>query len=417
MESRTTYQFASEEYAWKLAPSLNFGSNEDETKTGTLTVSSYNIMVETVDDGQSRYPVLLQNILSPYARADVLVLQEVCDDFLSYLLSNETVRQIYPFTTHRPPNQAGVGPLPSIRNIVVLANVNFRWSWVPFEARHKGSVILEFNGMGRFDEDGNFLPVILAGVHLTAGLNDEGVMAQKSQLLRLLDTLRRNFPENPEIIAGDFNIAASVFSIEYAFQERRITHETYNTQLGLELLLSKAHLSDAWYVARTEIGSHSLEWTVEDINRTYEGEQGAIFNPIYNPLAEKSAKTGGGRPQRYDRIFVKGGGLLAVSDFNLFGFPSNYWKLLDTHQGARCEHKSSSFGSDHWGVRATFRFISDDEEKWQGFNTEVPPFQKASGNLARSEDLKSCIIQCGMVPSADEIQRRSQIFRLVENVL
>lgn len=411
MESRMTYHFNPEGDTWELALApANSDSYQDEIMPSTFTVSSYNVLVESVNHSQNRYPVLAQNILSKSALADVLVLQEVCDDFLSYLLSDDTLRQTYPFTSHGPPNQSGIGPLSCMRNIVVLSRWNFKWNWVPFEVRHKGSVIIEMDGIGTYDDDDNFIPLVLTGVHLTAGLTDVGVLSKKSQLLGLLDTLSKNYPGNPCIVAGDFNIATSAFSIEKALEEKRISHKSYDTQLGLEQLFSSARLSDAWYAARTEMGNTDGPYSrFQALDSLYEGEQGATFDPTTNPRALDSAKTGSNRPQRYDRILVKEEGLLAVSSFNMFGFPDP--------DGAT---ELSTFGSDHWGVRATFRLRTDSEEEIESSNavlSSLPPFRRAPGDMGSNEELKSCIVECGMLPSEDEIEKRKEVFELVKNVL
>lgn len=75
---------------------------------------------------QKRYPLIIKNILSDPAKADVLVLEEVTDDFLSHLLKDEDIRTVFPFCSWGPPDQDDVEPLPSHNNIVILSKHMFK---------------------------------------------------------------------------------------------------------------------------------------------------------------------------------------------------------------------------------------------------------------------------------------------------
>ena len=72
----------------------------------TVAVSSYNVLAEfDWPPSESRHSLLLKNIFSKDALADVLVLQEVTDGFLSTLLQDDRVRERYPYTSHDPASQ------------------------------------------------------------------------------------------------------------------------------------------------------------------------------------------------------------------------------------------------------------------------------------------------------------------------
>lgn len=163
---------------------------QDYTSTRNLSVSSYNVLVDSeYPPTRDRDACLLRNILADAATADILVLQEMSDDFLSYILDDSDVREKYPFTTHGPPEQADLGPLPSLRNIVMLSRWPFTWNFVPFQRRHKGALVAKFK-----DFYNEHLDLVVAGLHLTAGLTDSSVAAKKAQLksYRLSHTAARH---------------------------------------------------------------------------------------------------------------------------------------------------------------------------------------------------------------------------------
>lgn len=417
IESRTTYGFDAEEDIWKPVVKHTTDPYADELMPNTLAISSYNVLVHPSHSGEDRYPILVRNVLSEAALADILVLQEVSDDFLSYLLDDDEIRETYPFATHGPPQQEGLGPLPSLLNIIVLSRHNFSWRWVPFEARHKGTVVLEMDSIGKYDDSDNFIPLVLTGVHLSSGLTDNTIAAKKSQIQSLLGFLSKDYPGNPYIIAGDFNITTSMYAIDKALKQQKIRSQSHDTQLELESLLADARLSDSWNIARTGIGG-AVEYNQEfsEFDDLYEGEQGATFDPRINPLALESARTGYARPQRYDRILAKEKDFLYVSDFNMFGFPMK--SCLDS--SLESSEIVSKFGGDHWGIRATFRIVDDADGELPGATAAqetLGPIQKAPHNLASSESLKSCLAACEMLPSDEEMQKRKDVFELVKNVL
>ncbi len=278
------------------------------TSPRELAVASYNVLAEfRWPISQARYPLIIRNILSPEATADVLVLQEVTDDFLCYLLRDENIRQAYPYVSHGPPDQPDIEPLPNLLNLVVLSRWAFDWGWVSFKRKHKGSVVAKFRDIGKW-EDAEFLPLVLATVHLTHGLTDGSISNKKNELQRTLNYLQDAYPDHPWVLAGDFNIATSSFTVEAANCERTPSRpQTADYLAGMENMFTAAGLIDAWSYCRRELGDDSHADPTHDHGETFEGEQGATHDPTTNALASKIVGSGlNNRPQRYDRIFVCG---------------------------------------------------------------------------------------------------------------
>jgi hypothetical protein len=133
VQTGTTFCFDIQQNKWLACT----GNISIQDKPGNITVSSYNVLVDSEHPpGGDRDSLLVATLLSDSAATDVLVLQEVSDGFLSYILSDAEVQRRYPFTSHAPPSQPDVGPLPSLRNIIVLSRLPFSWKWVPFHRRH-----------------------------------------------------------------------------------------------------------------------------------------------------------------------------------------------------------------------------------------------------------------------------------------
>ncbi|KAH0559252.1 hypothetical protein GP486_004231, partial [Trichoglossum hirsutum] len=429
-----TYCFSESLGVWQsVQPSALSGSNVQVPST--LTISSYNVLADsTFPPSQDRYPLLVRTLLSEPALADVVVLQEVSDAFLSYLLQNRTVCSHWPFVTHGPPGEQGIGPLASLRNIVVLSRWNFRWEWLPFERKHKGTAVLVFEDIGiskrpasintaepsSSSDRADFLPLILAGVHLTSGLTDGAVAAKKSQLSTLVYHLSRTYTDDPWIVAGDFNLTTSTVTIDAALRSKSISAETVDTISSLETLLSEARLADSWFVARTEgtdaTGSITYSTSLEDI---HDGEEGATFNPMENTLAAEMVGSGlNRRPQRYDRILVKGEDIVGVSGFGMFGFPEE----RSEEGGGGVEHQEGQprYGSDHWGIRATLE-IAPDLKAMQAtsIGTQQASLEptKSPKRLADISLLKSCLASYAMLPTEKEIESRKEAFALLKSVL
>ena len=111
--------------------------------------------------------------------------------------------------------------------------------------------------------------------------------------------LSANYKENPWIVAGDFNITTSAFTIDEALKTDSVSAQAVTAMSSIESLLAEAGLSDSWRVARTliwEARGTTLENSFGDL---HDGEEGATFDPTNNPLASATAGLGpSARPQR-----------------------------------------------------------------------------------------------------------------------
>ncbi|KAF3402650.1 Nuclear poly [Talaromyces pinophilus] len=401
-----TFQFDSTssdkpEAHWKRIELTSFSGEAKHTQR-SLSVSSYNILVDATHPlSTGRYPVILGNLLQSSSIADILVLQEVSDSFLSFLLNDDNIRSQYPFSSHGPPEQSDIGPLPSLRNIVVLSRWKFRWEWLTFEKPHKGSVVLQFEDIGVF-RGNKFHPLIVAGVHLTCGLTDASISVKHTQVRTVIGHLQTQYPDNNWIIAGDFNIPSSSYTIDVALERNSITARGAATLSSLDILFAESKLTDCYFGSRAT-GSYlgrTITNCKEKLRTVYEGEEGATYDPIENSLAaNNSGKSYHCRPQRYDRIYTKGEGFL-VTCFNLFGLPT--------------EEPEGRLGSDHWGVRATLDF---DDSPTRGTPSEhdiFMSFKRAPQNLTSDTIFNTTLHDLKMFPSEEEFAHRQQMFELVK---
>ncbi|KAF3033826.1 hypothetical protein E8E12_004535 [Didymella heteroderae] len=364
----------------------------------SVTVSSYNVLVDSeYPPVRDRDPLLISTLLSECAQADIVVLQEVSDDFLSSLLNNAEIQRQYPFTSHGPPSQPDIGPLPSLRNVVVISRWPFEWKLVPFHRRHKGAVVAVFKSV----TPGESLAV--AGIHLTCGLTDGSVAAKKVQVHNLLTHLTRQHNNSPWIIAGDFNLATSSYTIDGALRSKSITAQTRNTLATIEEQLSANGIMDAWSSIQDNQGlaEHGL-----DNEELFDGEEGATFDPRNNALAATTSGTSQNRPQRYDRILFRPPGSLQVTAFNMFGLPAEV-----AGEGA--------VPSDHYGVRASLQFSKpadeltpDHRQMLKELNVEVQHVP----HLA-SQQMQSTLRQHHMFMSDEEISKRQAAFALLKEVV
>ncbi|KAI3331395.1 hypothetical protein F4824DRAFT_475676 [Ustulina deusta] len=395
-----------------------------ESDIDSLTIASYNVLAEfTFPPSKARYPFIIQNILQDAILADVLILQEVTDDFLSFVCQNNDIRKHYQFVSHGPSDQDDIEPLPSHLNVVVFSRWPFTWSWLSFYRRHKGSMIVTFMDVGRHRGD-IFIPVILSTVHLTCGLTDGAVSSKKLELQTLITHLSENYSPNPWILAGDFNITTSAYTIEAAFKKKAISSQTIGYLKGLENTLSKAGLVDAWTSARVQYGDFmDFEQDFERQAGIYEGEQGATFDPTVNDLAAEIVGNGSNnRPQRYDRILVKGEDFL-VTSFTMFG------RRLDYLHGSTMRSASDlddapknklSYASDHWGVRCSLKINQrgGDSPIEDTSKLSVPiHLSPAQDSLSNVSELKSCLDGLNIFPSEADAMRRKEAFELLKNVI
>ncbi|KAJ0320433.1 hypothetical protein COL5a_009790 [Colletotrichum fioriniae] len=330
-----------------------------------LIVASWNVLAEFEwPPSRSRYPVIVDNLLARNAVADILVLQEVTDDFLPFLLKDDRIRKLYPNASHGSPDDPTAGPLPSILNHLVLSKYPFSWEYLPFVRPHKGS-----------------------------------------ELQVLLSYLGANYASHQWIIAGDFNITTSSYTLDAAVKKGAIAVQTENVLRGIETSLAKADLLDVWMVSRIEAGvSDNIKG---DLNHMFEGEQGATFDPAANPHASKMVGTGlGNRPQRYDRILVKGTGPFQISRFNMFGFVTD-----DSETG-----EEPLYASDHWGVRC---LLQRSHTKNAASDARAIPLdlKRAPDGLSNTTELTQCLENLGVFPSAEDEAARNEAIRLLRQIL
>jgi hypothetical protein len=280
----TTYLFSTLTAVWEPVQSLVSSPTPSKLQIpNTLTISSYNVL----RDGpihpptRERYPLLLSTLFSPSALSDILVLQEVSDEFLSYFLAHPKICTHYLYTTRPPPDQAGIKPLPSLRNIVVLSRWEFSWEWLPFDNRYKRAVILQFEHIREQARDNEpWRRLVVTGVQITCGLTDGAVATKKSQLQTLISHLSTNYGANPWIVAGGFYLTISKFVVEDAVKSSSISRQTVSMIKNLETMMCDAGMVDAWVVAGAGADAGGMERRTIKIGslkmgKLNEGEEGA----------------------------------------------------------------------------------------------------------------------------------------------
>lgn len=400
VQSGLTYCFDEEEFKWSP-----YAAGEPVyIDTETIRVASYNVLVDSeYPPTHDRDPLIVSTILSDSAMADVLLLQEISDDFLSYLLSDTEIQRRYPFVSHGPPTQLDIGPLPSFRNIVILSCYPFAWNSVPFYRKHKGAIVAQFRGMA-LPGSSSQEALVVAGVHLTAGLTDGSVATKSAQMKTLITYLEQNHREDPWIIAGDFNIVTSTHTIETARKNKSITEETANTLLSIETAISDAGFVDAWNVARVEAIDQP---SIVDME-LFEGEEGATFDPQNNRLAAGTTTTSHDRPQRYDRILVRPKNALRIIRFNHFGLP-------ETIDGVQV------IASDHYGVRTTMKITSSGEKNsatdTDSTNQPLVQPKRAIPTLLEPSSISSVLAAYDMIPSEEQTAQRQEAFETLEKIV
>ncbi|KAI1326246.1 hypothetical protein F5Y16DRAFT_375716 [Xylariaceae sp. FL0255] len=468
--TRFPYTYSSDEWKWIIERDQNSHSKSEEDPTPEISIASYNVLAEfEYPPSKSRDPLVVEAILRQSTCPDVLVLQEVTDDFLDFICDNQTIREYYHFVTHGPPSQFDIEPLPSHLNTVVFSRWNFTWTTLSFQRRHKGSVILKFSDIGIRKEDDVFLPLILSTVHLTRGLTDGSVATKKTELQSILNYLSKNYPQSPWILAGDFNMTTSSYTIQAALKKKMISSQTVTCLENIETMLSETGLVDSWSAARVQYGDRSdLDYGMEFQKDTFEGEQGATFNPLLNSLAAELVGSGlNNRPQRYDRILVKGEGAFDIAGFALFGRKQGYLsdsisinnvadnrrerydptfakgedalevadsRLLNQKEGHHPDHglpstnndsglvetQKLSYASDHWGIKCLLK-LRDPKNNQPPEETErlIVPVHLTSApeSLADVQQLKSCLDEQGVLPLSADLLKGKKAFELLRTIV
>ncbi|KAL3955233.1 hypothetical protein ACCO45_010796 [Purpureocillium lilacinum] len=392
-QSQTTYHFQSPERGWEPLP-VAAHTATDETQS--LVVASYNVLAEFQwPPNPSRYPGLITNILSARAAADILILQEVTDHFLPSLLNNSQICARYPFSTHGP---ALFGPLPSLLNVVAPVSVGIP----PFQRKHKGAAVLCFPTLGSHAQNGAHPPLVFAACHLTQGLVDGAVVAKRNELQKLSRYLSDHYHAHPLIVAGDFNIATSSYSIDSARQKQDLSSHGLQCLADIQSLFNQVGLEDAWLLTRVGIGeSSSTSRHLMPPQNLHEGEEGATFNPLTNQLAARSVGSGtNNRPQRYDRILVSSSLALRPCGFNMFG---------DVCPEA----------SDHWGIRCLLQRPVTERPPAEATSARHVPMRlvRAPVTLGGANEIKDALSSHGCLPGHAEEALRQQALALLEGIL
>ncbi|KAF9869229.1 endonuclease/Exonuclease/phosphatase [Colletotrichum karsti] len=400
---RPTWRFSEPDLAWKPLDSRAEVLCPSTQPPENLIVASWNVLAEFQHPpSRVRYPLIVENLVAGTALADVVVLQEVTDDFLPFLLADDRIQTTYPYVSEGSPDDPAAGPLPNILNTVVFSKYAFSWQYLPSKRRHKGSSILKFEDLAERPD----LPLVLATCHLSQGLTDGAVVAKERELQRILDHLKMHYAANQWIIAGDFNIATSSYTIDAAVRRGTITTSTEDVLRSIEMTLSEANLLDAWLISRVESGvSDCVKGRIDDL---LEGEQGATFDPRENPQAAKMVGSGlNHRPQRYDRILVKAGGPLHISRFNMFGFL--------TSVGERPEEPL--FASDHWGIRCLLERSSAGDGPGPSVRVVPVELRRAPSSLSDITALKRCLEHLDVVPTDRDESDRKRVLEVLQQIL
>ncbi|KAM0557916.1 hypothetical protein ACHAPJ_005080 [Fusarium lateritium] len=375
---------------WEVAPPLSPEPNADGLVLDRLVIASYNVLAEFEWPPQSnRHSALVDNLLSARATADIVVLQEVTDHFLPDLLANEEIRGRYPFVTHGPPGQADIGPLPSLLNTVVL---------------------IRFPSIGTRDiDDGQFRPWILVACHLSQGLTDGAIATKKKEVQRILDYLSTTFPQHPWIVAGDFNLATSSYTVDVARKRQDISSQTVHHLRDIDRMLSDAGFLDTWLATRLESGESSdIVNDKRNILDSFQGEQGATFDPLTNTLASELVGSGlNNRPQRYDKVLIKAHGQCHPQGFNMFG-------QAPLEQPDR---SGPTYASDHWGIRCLLLQSSPAESSRSHVPEMTVRLQRPVPSLTDGDGLKSFLNNCGCLPTDQERAARVEAVRALEDTL
>ena len=403
-----TYEYDDSTAAW-VPRSLDQDGSSMEVDLERLIVASYNVLAEFEwPPSLERHPGLIGTILSRRSAADILVLQEVTDQFLVSLLGHQGIRQRYAYSSWGPPNEPEIGPLPSLLNVVVLSKYPFSWTLLSSNRKHKASVVATFPSLTGCGADAG-KPLVLAACHLSQGLNDGAVNAKQAEIQGLLRHLSLRYEGHPWIIAGDFNLATSVYTLDTARRQTDLSARSYDYCRNFNSMLAESGLQDAWISSKVLSGESSEPaGKPRSLLDAYEGEQGATFDPLVNKLAARMLGSGlNNRPQRYDRILVNSHCRLRPRRFNMFGLPSD---KADADQPDEAP-------SDHWGIRCLFEASSSNAEDARALPKAEVVACRSENVLGDFDEIKEELRIRGILPSADDGQRRKNAIQLLELIL
>lgn len=406
-----TYKFMGPTQTWEpYEVSCEQHHDAKSEQLNRLIVASYNVLAEFEwPPSLERHPGLIGNIISRRGAADILVLQEVTDHFLASLLADPQVRSRYPYSSRGPPNQPRIGPLPSLLNIVVLSRFPLRWNLLQTSRKHKTAIVATFPHLTACGAHTG-LPLVVVACHLSQGLVDGAVNAKKAEVQGILKHLSTHFEDHPWIIAGDFNLATSRYTLDMARQRQDLSAQFYNYILTFNSMLAQRGIHDAWVASKILTGESSdSKRSLIDLRDLHQGEQGATFNPLTNQLAAKTVGSGlNNRPQRYDRILVNGNLRLRPTRFNTFGTTS------DMNMPGKDETEAFS---DHWGIRCLLEAPSTRVEDTRALPKRAINVRRGLHVLGGMEEVKKHLHVRGVLPSIEDAQHRRKAIQLLGSVL
>lgn len=371
--------------------------NTGDDEASTLSVSTYNVTAELPQSSsQRRYPLLVKSVLADDARSDILVLHEVTDDLLAYLLGQRTIQEAFPFSSHGLPDQQAANSSNGHCYSLVLSKYAFHSEEMSSLPEHNAFFVAKFSGLGEDADDHESTasgtepstkPLTLVVIQSSSfrGGEDRGVKNIEA-IIESLDAI------NPTIVAASFGSHTSI------------------DRMAADRLLAVEDIFDGfldtWTFHRLEKG---LPQNV-DVDSVPENELGATYDPSTNPLAAVEVSTNlNVRAQRLDRILVRGNNSTAfqVLDFNIFGFPA---------EAAEESGSLALCAASHWGIRASLRLGPDPYGRPSSGTGDINErLQKAPTSL---NDLAGFIeASRTLTPSEQEIARRATVHHLVEDFI
>jgi endonuclease/exonuclease/phosphatase family metal-dependent hydrolase len=344
-----------------------------------MTIASYNLMAEpSAPSFSSRLPLVIEAISSAITRSQtslqVLCLQEVNEEMLPLLLADPFIQKTYPFSSHSPSSL-----LPSYRNVVSLSSAPFRSLIIAFKERHKSMLAISFTD------------VEVINVHLSSALSDQSVKAKMQQMKTITDFAQNNKAINRRhfIVAGDFNLTTSSYTVKTALSRAIITPST--AQL-VTRVIDRNFWEDAFEVCNLK----RSENVHDDDSGSWES---ATFDRSSNPLAALSEPPIDKSPQRYDRILYQKGGSMKAEHFERFGLPNEYGKCA----------------SDHYGVLATLRIA---QTKGEVLPTDSQSRLVDNSKLQIIDDLQDLpTLISAHLPSQEDRNQREQALQLLHQTL
>jgi 2'-5' RNA ligase/uncharacterized protein (UPF0248 family)/endonuclease/exonuclease/phosphatase family metal-dependent hydrolase len=301
---------------WQLyQPSIE----PDEIESTNISITSINIMEDTMAPSAphmiERLPIIidaLERLQYTLSGPRVLCLQEVSPDSLPRIMADDTIRRLYPFSTHHPTSL-----LPSLRNQITLASTPFTHFNLQFAEMHKAVSIIQLLGSS----------ISVANIHLSSGFTPDLIETKRRQMSKLSAFLSRRKLMDHTILAGDFNLPTSSRTLETAVKTHVVSAEDIQK-------MKNDIISRDWDDAFIS-SSSDMKYPEKDF---FPGEEGATFDRRENYLAAMRTPADS-RPQRYDRIlYRKGGSLVNQRYFRTILF----------------RRRDGAYASDHDGISAVF---------------------------------------------------------------